>query len=462
MAETSDASLQELFKFFQGIASLDIERYNSGTEKLSLPVIPPPLVCDICHRALEIFRVEETLLKIDTPVVVVGDIHGHIVDLLRILHECGFPPARRYLFLGDFVDRGEFSSECVVFVLLLKILFPEYVWLIRGNHEFSDLWMHCGFATELARNYQGSLVGEGFTNVLTYMPLGALLFGSVLCIHGGLGPSLTCVEQINQIPRPVLSYESEPIASLMWSDPTTEIEYYRMSSRGLGFLFGEKALHTFLENEGLNLLVRGHECVDGIQWGFQNKLVTVFSASNYCGIANNRSGVLFVNGKNEYEGRVFGALRYLRRYNVRFVDVRSPIPPSGPVPVSRTVPCFSRGQLGQSQSMCQIAGVQARQIAKVTVTQGKNEKIEAGTKSMRSVLPRAMAKPLPHRRSQDRGQYMTYEQLSDSSSTDVITPANGYKKFRQSMNARDVRSTPTLLTPTAEATRISFRFSGLS
>lgn len=457
MSDSCEESLQSLFSFFQNAAATHVDKYQSGVEKLSLPVIPVPLVLDICQQALELFRTEESLLTISSPVVIVGDVHGHMIDLLRIFHELGFPPARNYLFLGDFVDRGEFSSECVILILLLKVLFPRHVWLIRGNHEFSDLWMHCGFAAELGRNFQGRGVVEAFSTVFSYMPLGAVLFDSILCVHGGIGPALTCREQIKQIPRPVLSYESEPIASLMWSDPSNEVEYFKMSSRGLGFLFGKKALHTFLENEQLDLLVRGHVCVDGVQWDFGDKLVTVFSASNYCGVSNNRSGVLIVNGKGEYEPKLFVPLRYTRRYSVRFVDIRGPGQPSE-IPNSHTMPNLQRTHLVSSQSLSTIGGVPVRHLAKVSVAQGKCE-CNGSSTSMRVKIPRAIPRPaMPHRGSHDRGQYISYEALSDSSSTEpVITPANGFKKFRQSMIARDVRPTPASLG--AETSR-PFRFQG--
>lgn len=78
----------------------------------------------------------------DTPVsvtgtfTVCGDTHGQFYDLCNIFAIGGMPSdTNRYLFNGDFVDRGSFSFETVFTLLLLKLANPASLSMLRGNHE---------------------------------------------------------------------------------------------------------------------------------------------------------------------------------------------------------------------------------------------------------------------------------------------------------------------------------------
>ena len=75
------------------------------------------------------------MLKLKSPLVIVGDIHGQFYDLINIFDKFGYPPETHYLFLGDYVDRGRFCIEVITTVLIMKINFPNAVHLLRGNHE---------------------------------------------------------------------------------------------------------------------------------------------------------------------------------------------------------------------------------------------------------------------------------------------------------------------------------------
>ncbi|EJW73460.1 serine/threonine protein phosphatase [Wuchereria bancrofti] len=86
----------------------------------------------VCQKAKEVFISQSSLIEVDPPLVVCGDIHGQYSDLLRIYDRHGFPPESNYLFLGDFVDRGKQNIETICLQFCYKIKYPENFFMLRG------------------------------------------------------------------------------------------------------------------------------------------------------------------------------------------------------------------------------------------------------------------------------------------------------------------------------------------
>ena len=90
-------------------------------------------------KAKEVQSAEPNVPTVRSPVTICGDIHGQLYDLLELFKICGEPPHSNFLFMGDYVDRGNNSVECFELVLALKVRFPSRITLLRGNHETSDI-----------------------------------------------------------------------------------------------------------------------------------------------------------------------------------------------------------------------------------------------------------------------------------------------------------------------------------
>jgi protein phosphatase len=280
--------------------------------------IDPLTLIDLCQRVESIFSDEPTLLELSSPIVAVGDLHGHLGDLLRILSYFGVPSdssSLKYLFLGDIVDRGEFSTETITLVYLLKAVFPMNVYIVRGNHEFESLSVANGFYRELVGTYiSSSDVFKAFVSSFSYMPLAAIVDGLTVCVHGGIGPEIKDASSIATIERPIGMFTSGGVRALMWSDPSLEVEEFAESPRGCGFHFGEAPLLSFLNRSGAVRLLRAHECLrEGFVSRFGDRLLSVFSASNYCGSSGNSGAAVMVMPDGMDSLKDFPPLPYLKR-----------------------------------------------------------------------------------------------------------------------------------------------------
>ncbi|MBA0745128.1 hypothetical protein Gogos_007717, partial [Gossypium gossypioides] len=268
-------------------------------------------IADLCESAERIFTVEPTVLQLKAPIKIFGDLHGQFGDLMRLFDEYGAPSTAGdiayidYLFLGDYVDRGQHSLETITLLLALKVEYPNNVHLIRGNHEAADINALFGFRIECIERMgerDGIWVWHRINRLFNWLPLAALIEKKIICMHGGIGRSINHVEQIENLQRPItMEAGSIVLMDLLWSDPTENdsVEGLRPNARGPGLVtFGPDRVMEFCNNNDLQLIVRAHECVmDGFERFAQGHLITLFSATNYCGTANN-AGAILVLGRD--------------------------------------------------------------------------------------------------------------------------------------------------------------------
>eukprot|EP00361_Fabrea_salina_P000238 CAMPEP_0202427736 /NCGR_PEP_ID=MMETSP1345-20130828/1894_1 /ASSEMBLY_ACC=CAM_ASM_000843 /TAXON_ID=342563 /ORGANISM="Fabrea Fabrea salina" /LENGTH=328 /DNA_ID=CAMNT_0049038523 /DNA_START=980 /DNA_END=1966 /DNA_ORIENTATION=- len=249
----------------------------------------------LCIHAREIFMQQPILLELEAPLRICGDIHGQYYDLLRLFEYGGFPPESNYLFLGDYVDRGKQSLETICLLLAFKIKYPDKFYLLRGNHECSAINRIYGFYDECKRRYNIKL-WKTFTDCFNCLPVAALVEEKIFCMHGGLSPELSTMDQIRRIMRPTDVPDSGLLCDLLWSDPDKDVQGWGENERGVSFTFSQNIVENFLRKQDLDLICRAHQVVeDGYEFFAKRQLVTVFSAPNYVGEFDNAGAMMSVD-----------------------------------------------------------------------------------------------------------------------------------------------------------------------
>jgi serine/threonine-protein phosphatase 2B catalytic subunit len=306
----------------------------------------------IIRKGSELLRAEPNLLEMDAPITVCGDVHGQYYDLMKLFEVGGDPAETRYLFLGDYVDRGYFSIECVLYLWSLKIHYPKTLWLLRGNHECRHLTDYFTFKLECKHKYSEAIY-EACIESFCCLPLAAIMNKQFLCIHGGLSPELHTLEDLKNVrlpPIPILSRAPSPgsfgrrllphesstkapdqidrfrepptqglMCDILWADPLEDFGQEKSTDfflhnhvRGCSYFFSYQAACAFLEKNNLLSIIRAHEAQDaGYRMyrktrttGFPS-VMTIFSAPNYLDVYNNKAAVL------KYENNVMN----IRQFN---------------------------------------------------------------------------------------------------------------------------------------------------
>ncbi|EDO16109.1 hypothetical protein Kpol_1001p21 [Vanderwaltozyma polyspora DSM 70294] len=276
----------------------------------------------IIDMAVQCLSAEPNLLHVPAPVTVCGDIHGQYYDLLKLFEVGGDPKDTPYLFLGDYVDRGSFSFECLIYLYSLKLNFNDHFWLLRGNHECKHLTSYFTFKNECLHKYNLEIF-EACCKSFNCLPLAALMNEQYFCVHGGISPELQTLEDVNRINRFKEIPSRGLMCDLLWADPTEDYDddsqentqdiYVPNKVRGCSHAFTYRASCEFLKKTGLLSIIRAHEAQDAgyrmykatKSLGFPS-LLTLFSAPNYLDTYKNKAAIL------KYENNVMN----IRQFNM--------------------------------------------------------------------------------------------------------------------------------------------------
>ncbi|KAH0787181.1 Ser/Thr protein phosphatase [Histomonas meleagridis] len=266
---------------------------------------------------LEILIKENNVLLIKSPIVICGDIHGQFDDLLKLFQISGgidivdstlIFKGQKYLFMGDYVDRGYYSLNTFLLLCCLKLQNPDKIFLLRGNHECRRVSYTYGFYNEIMLKYGHSSLWIMCNDVFDLLPMAALIDNDIFCVHGGLSPDIPLIECISMYNRKVEVPETGPFADLCWSDPD-EVKRFKSNGRGAGYLFGKPQVVKFNRLNRLRAICRSHQlAMKGYEKYFGNitsepdvQLITVWSAPNYAYRSGNVASIMKLRFEDEEE-----------------------------------------------------------------------------------------------------------------------------------------------------------------
>ncbi|QLC49965.1 metallophosphoesterase [Methanolobus zinderi] len=257
---------------------------------------------ELLDTAYELFNREEAVVYLNDPdVMFIGDIHGNLkaLDLLLEFKESsGFETV---VLLGDYVDRGRNSIAVLSTLFELKIVEPENIVLLRGNHESQEMNLRYGFYQEL--DLSDELL-EAVNIVFEQLPVAAIVNKNIFCVHGGI-PGTVAINEISK--KDSFEY--------LWNDPSMKAGMSQ-SIRGIRpRCFGRDILSGFLQKNGLSLMIRGHSALkQGYKWWFGKDLLSLFSTPKYCGYHN--KGAFATLRKDEIDIHTFGPSTYNEQYSL--------------------------------------------------------------------------------------------------------------------------------------------------
>ncbi|KAH8581779.1 calcineurin like phosphatase with 3x Efhand domains at N-terminus [Cryptosporidium sp. chipmunk genotype I] len=296
-------------------------------------------IMDLCDRAVQIIRSEDSLLTIkgNSSVRIFGGIHGQLIDLLYFFENFSWPHfhrgdilSMRYVFLGDYVDGGRFSLEVISILFSLKIMFPDKIFLLRGNHEDASINSTSGFHLECKQKFgmNGEAIWERINDAFEFFSISALIDDQVLCLHSGIGKSIKKIEHLSGIPKPIhvkseelfnrIDFNNRLVGSdrcvfdCLWSEIIDQASFY--SSRN-DFINETDAEHTrdvdifekniycydsydieeFMNKNSIKLIVKTNNyCKRGYEYSANNRVVSLNSATNFCNHFSNDAAVLVI------------------------------------------------------------------------------------------------------------------------------------------------------------------------
>ena len=248
----------------------------------------------VFREAVKLFRKENMILELkkedpQDKVIVIGDLHGDLKSLIKLIEIIKLENPKNVIFLGDIVDRGLYQLECLILILALKIKDSNKYYLLRGNHETLEVNRNYGFFQDFLNRFKDPKKFNQVTAIYNALPYSALVNESILCLHGGIPEEFSVINRLRGIKTSEinLTYENtaKSLLQIMWNDPKHNLKGFKESFRGREIkFFGEDVFSDFMRENKLDYLIRAHERFpEGYKWFFNKRLLSIFSSANYRG-----------------------------------------------------------------------------------------------------------------------------------------------------------------------------------
>lgn len=215
---------------------------------------------------------ESKVVKIEdcSRVIFVGDTHGDL-DASKKVIENYLDRETKIVFLGDYVDRGEFSKENIDYLLSMREKHPKNIFLLMGNHEaYEIIKLHPDdFWVSLSdKEY------KKYSSILLKLPLVAIIKNKIIALHGAL-PKVNNVSEIENI-----DIGSEDWRTVTWGDFEFENESKEIKLCSGRPKYSKKHFETVMNNLGINLLIRAHQPTAPLI-AYDNRCITIFTSKYY-------------------------------------------------------------------------------------------------------------------------------------------------------------------------------------
>ena len=242
----------------------------------------------ILSKAATLLAEEKNIVSIQVPsngkLVIIGDLHGEFKDFFSILKFFEIIPKENlfFLFNWDFVDRGKEGFQVLIVLLMLKICFPKYVFLNRGNHEDSEICLEFGFENEMKDKGRETFLAMIVENIFPALPIAHIISDQIFVVHGGISSmerdssteGISSTERIRlddfntkfdrklsvKVCKALPKSYKKVLYDLLWSDPSNDSVKFTAGVRGDSqIMFNSEATEEFLKENGLSLLIRSHQ-----------------------------------------------------------------------------------------------------------------------------------------------------------------------------------------------------------
>ncbi|KAI9661437.1 MAG: hypothetical protein M1829_006268 [Trizodia sp. TS-e1964] len=288
-----------------------MERFKNGKK------LHRKYVYQIVMAVKNIVYKEPTMVEMEVKqghmLTVCGDTHGQFFDLMELFRLNGLPSRTHYyLFNGDFVDRGSWSTEIALLLYAYKWLYPDAFFINRGNHETDDMNRVYGFEGECKAKYNDR-VFKLFSESFSALPLATLIGKKYLTLHGGLfSDDKITLDDIRKLNRHAQRQPGQAglMMEMLWTDPQSA-PGRGPSKRGVGMQFGPDVTKRFCENNGLEAVIRSHEVrLGGYEVEHDGRCITVFSAPKYCDTTPNKGAYINIGPEHKLDFHTFEAVEH--------------------------------------------------------------------------------------------------------------------------------------------------------